>query len=101
MGWYRVLLHGALPEGFSRDDEAVAGFYTTRFVEAAFDKAAGDAAIDELRREQKFRDLREQLSADPVIEAEKVEPWGEVPDPDARKTGFVFYFGNERPEDAA
>jgi hypothetical protein len=101
MAWYRVLLHCVLPEGFSRDDEAIAGFYTTRFVEAPFDKAAGDAAIDLLQGEQKFRDLRAQLSADPAIEAAEIEPWGEAPEPDARKIGFVFYPVNERPEDAA
>jgi hypothetical protein len=91
MGWYRVMLHCVLPEGFSLDDEPIAGFYTTRFVQAPFDKAAGEIAIDLLRDEQKFRDLRAQLPADVTIGADEVEPWEEAPEPDARKTGFVFY----------
>jgi len=101
MGWYRVVLHCALPEGFSVDDEPIAGFYTTRFVEAPFDKAAGEIATHELQGEQKFRDLRAQLSSDPIVDAEDIEPWAETPDPEARKIGFVFYPVNERPGDAA
>jgi hypothetical protein len=89
-------LRGLLPEALRIDEEeAVTGFYTTRFVEAPFDKAAADVAIALFRSEQKYRDLRNQLSADPVIDADEVEPWDEVPDPKARKTGLVFYSDTE------
>jgi hypothetical protein len=100
MGWYRVVLHCALPPGFSLDGEAVGGFYTPRFVEASFDGAAGDLAIEQLQAEPKFADLRMQLSGEPVVTADDIEP-AEAPSPDAPLAGFIFYPVHEEPEDAA
>jgi hypothetical protein len=101
MGYYRVLLHCELPNGFSIDGEPVGGFYTTRFVDASFDVAAGKLAVEELQHEAKFRDLRAQLSAAPVITAEEIQLADTPPAPDASLIGFAFYPVNRDSGDAA
>src|SRR5687768_4420775 len=98
MGWFKVVLHCVLPEGFSIDDEAVAGFYTPRFVQAPFDKAAADIAILQLQAESKFRDMRAQLSGEPIVTADDIEP-ADAPPPDAPLAGFVFYPVHEQSDD--
>ena len=90
MGYYRVLLRCELPDGFRIDGEPMSGFHTTRFVDASSEVAAGEAAIDALRRETKFRALRAQLTADLMITAEEVEP-EKNRRADAPLAGFLFH----------
>ena len=101
MGYYRVLVRCELPDGFSIDGEAIGGFYTTRFVDASFDVAAGKLAIEGLQDEEKFRNLRAQLTAAPVITAEEIELVHMRRAPDAPLIGFAFYPANADPGNAA
>ena len=68
----------------------MSGFYTTRFVDAGSDVAAGDAAIEALQREAKFVALRSQLAGEPVITAEEIEP-EQTRRVDAPLHGYAFY----------
>jgi hypothetical protein len=46
MGYYKVLLRCELPKPLIIDGDTIGGFYTTRFVDASFDVAAGELAIE-------------------------------------------------------
>ena len=93
MGYYRVLLRCELPDGFCIDEEPMSGFYTTRFVDAGSDVAAGDAAIEALQREAKFVAMRANLPGNPLIKAEEIEP-EQTRRVDAPLHGYVFFAGD-------
>jgi hypothetical protein len=101
MGCYKVLLRCELPKPLIIDGDTIGGFYTTRFVDASFDVAAGELAIEGLRNEEKFYNLRAQLSGEPVITAEEIELAKTRQEPDAPLIGFVFYPVNDDSGDAA
>ena len=71
------------------------GFYTTRFVEAADERAAELAAVQLLRDDPKLKEVLNERSDPPIIVAEEI---AEIfaPDQGLSNLGYAFY--NEETE---
>jgi hypothetical protein len=89
---FRVTLDCQFVAPLAMDGQRVAGFQTQRTVEAPFDIAAGEVARDLLVGEEKFIRLRRQLSTDPAVAVDRIEP---APAPGDVLPGFVFYLAGE------
>jgi hypothetical protein len=85
---YRVLING---RNFILDmegDTRPAGFYTTRFVEAANPEDAELAAVDAVRQDEDLRArVRNPPDDPPMLYAEEIEEVGAL----VEARGFTFY----------